>query len=260
MKHNKMFDIVFPVGPKDYEIIKYVVQYAQRSVIGYRNVYLIAKDELSIPGTIFVNESVFPFQIDDVKSLHGDTQQSGWYLQQLLKLYAGQIIPNICNKYLVIDADTFFLKPVSFLENDIVLCNTSIFDHVAYSEHMARLHPDLVKQNKNVSGISHHMMFDNQLVLELMNMVETYHNKNNDDQNFKPFWKLFLEAVDVDQRDKPGASEYEIYFHFVQRFHPESMKIRNLRWKDEGHLQDSLHYDYISVHWYCRSPLNPNRQ
>jgi uncharacterized short protein YbdD (DUF466 family) len=245
-----MFDIVIPVGPKDYEVIKYVIEYAQKNIIAYRNTFLISEKDLSIPNTIFISESVFPFTINHVKQFHGDTERAGWYYQQLLKFYAGFFIANITTQYLIIDADTFFLKPVSFLENETVLFNSSHFNHTPYFEHMKRLHPLLTKQDPNMSGVSHHMMFDINCVNQLIDMVETYH------KNDKPFWQLFLEAVEKDQVEKSGASEYEIYFNFMKRFHSDKIKIRELKWKDCCNFKDSVNFDYISIHWYGRNSLS----
>ena len=58
-----------------------------------------------------------------VNNIHGLNNRNGWYLQQLFKLYAGIIIPDILDKYLVIDSIHFFIKPVKFIENNICLYN-----------------------------------------------------------------------------------------------------------------------------------------
>ena len=60
----------------------------------------------------------------------------GWYLQQLLKLYASFVIPNLTSNVLVLDADAIFLNPVHFtnfqyaaLFNPGVECDPPYFDH-----------------------------------------------------------------------------------------------------------------------------------
>ena len=105
-------------------IIEKQIKYTQKNIIGYRNIYLICYDpSISIQGCITINENIFPFNIDTVSKYHGKLERNGWYLQQLLKLYAGKIIPNILDKYLVIDSDTFFLKPTTFLQDNKCLYN-----------------------------------------------------------------------------------------------------------------------------------------
>ena len=50
-----------------------------------------------------------------------------------------------------------------------------------------------------------------------------------------------------------GASEYEIYFNFMNIYHNDKIKIRELYWKNESDLNKSDdRMDYVSVHWYMR--------
>ena len=113
------FDIVIPVGPKDIDIINNQIKYTKKNIIDYRNIYLISCDDtLNIDGCITINEDIFPFNIETVVKFHGKNQKNKWYFQQLLKLYASYVIPGIMNTYLVIDSDTFFLKPTTFIQNN----------------------------------------------------------------------------------------------------------------------------------------------
>ena len=91
----------------------------------------------------------------DMVSYLGNTKRDGWYLQQLLKLYCGIIILDILDKYLVIDADTFFLKPTVFLENCTNDCiyNLGTEYHEPYFKHMKRMHY-LFKKNITHSAIA----------------------------------------------------------------------------------------------------------
>jgi hypothetical protein len=68
-------------------------------------------------------------------------------------LYAGRVIPEILEKYLVIDSDTFFLKNVTFVENDKCLYNFGSDYHKPYFEHMFKLDKELKQINKMKSGI-----------------------------------------------------------------------------------------------------------
>ena len=104
------FDIVICLGAKDKDIINEQIKYTKKNVIGYRNIYIISYDpNLSIEGCITINENIFPFSMKTVNNIHGLNNRNGWYLQQLFKLYAGIIIPDILDKYLVIDLRYIFL-------------------------------------------------------------------------------------------------------------------------------------------------------
>lgn len=241
-KPQKEFDVVIPVGPNDINIIQNQLSYTLKNIIGYRNVYLISVDDsLKVDGCITISESIFPFSLQTVAKYHGKLDRNGWYLQQLLKLYAGIVIPDILNKYLVIDSDTFFLKPTTFLYNGMCLYNYGSEYHSPYFIHMQKLHPDL-KKKYNVSGICHHMMFETSILKELFKMVETKHNDL--------FYNVFLK--NVTEYNASGASEYEIYFNYIISKYEDSIRIRKLNWVNKNKLVLDDKYDYISCHWYMR--------
>ena len=171
-----MFDIVIPVGPNDTDIIATQIPYTQANVIGYRNIYLIGN--VIIPGCVTIPESIFPFSIDTVVSYHGERSRNGWYLQQLLKLYAGFIIPNILDTYLVIDCDTFFLKPTSFINDGKCLYNFGTEHWKAYFVHMKKLNNTFERQ-LDKSGICHHMMFQTMYLNELLDRKSTRLNSSH---------------------------------------------------------------------------------
>jgi hypothetical protein len=239
------FDIVIPVGPNDASIIKQQIVYTQKNIIDYRNIYLICYDpSIIIDGCITINENIFPFNINTVVEHHGKLQRNGWYLQQLLKLYAGKIIPNILDKYLVIDSDTFFLKPTTFVENNKCLYNYGTEYHTSYFDHMKKLHPDLVKMNRNMSGICHHMIFETKHLDELMSKIEKFHNNT--------FFNIFLKLVTPKDINFSGASEYELYFNYMLKFNSDKIKIRKLNWRNTNTHDTNNNLDYISYHWYSR--------
>ena len=243
------FDIVICVGPKDNDIVNSVIPFTKKNIIGYRNIYLICQNPaIYIDDTIIIDEMIFPFNIDDVAKILGNRDRNGWYLQQLLKLYAGFIIPDILEKYLVIDCDTHFLKPTRFLTDDNkCILTTGTEYHIPYFEHMNRLHPSLSKLH-HLSGISHHTFFDSSLVKLLMEMVEQHHISSN-----KPFWKIYLDEIAPQHYDYSGAAENEIYFIYVLLYHPEKIETRELNWNNSNVLDLNTNYDFTSVHWYMRN-------
>jgi uncharacterized short protein YbdD (DUF466 family) len=222
------------------------IEYTKKNIIGYRNIYIVSYDSnINIPNCITINEHMYPFTIKEIGDFHGKMNRNGWYLQQLIKLYSGGVIPNILDKYLVIDCDTFFLKPTSFIENDKLLYNYSSEYHIPYIEHMSRVHPNLNKIDYNKSGICHHMIFETKYINQLIDMVEDLHKK--------PFWLIFLEKVTEDHRHGSGASEYEMYFNYMLKYHPDKIKLRTLNYIDTKTLDLNSNYDYISYHHHLRN-------
>jgi len=249
---TELFDIVIPVGPNDMDVIKMQTLFTQKYIVGYRNIYLISTNpQLELKGCITIQESIFPFDIkliDEMHSkkkstpIHGSKLRSGWFLQQLFKLYAGFIIPNILERYLVIDADTFFLKKTKFIENNKCLYNYSDQYHKPYFIHMSKLDINFNKKYNDKSGICHHMMFEHKYIQEIFDIVEKNHNKE--------FYKVFLDKVDDVILD--GCSEYEIYFNYIFTNHSDSVLIRKLHWSDSNKLLLDTNHDYLSVHHYMR--------
>lgn len=237
------FDIVITVGPNDKDIIYKQIEYTKRNIIGYRHIYLICYDPtIHIEECITIDERIFPFTKKTVENLHGKLERNGWYLQQLLKLYAGFIIPDILERYLVIDSDTFFLKPTKFIENNKCLYNYGREYHVPYFKHMQRMNKELVKVDMFKSGICHHMIFETKYIKEIFNIIENMYKDN--------FYNIFLKFVS--DKSGSGASEYEIYFNYMLKNHSDKIIVRPLKWKNTGVFNDKEDFDYISYHYYMR--------
>lgn len=239
-----LFDIVIPLGPNDIEQIYSQIEYTKKNVIGYRNIYIISYDpSLKIDGCITVPEHIFPFNKQTIINFHGRQPKNGWFLQQLLKFYAGLCIPDLMNRYLVIDSDTFFLKPTHFISDDNkCLYNFGHEYWIPYFKHIEILNINLKKVYPKKSGICHHMMFEIPIVNEIIQLVE---NKHKD-----TFYNVFLKCVDSRFKNHSGASEYEIYFNYVFQNHPDRVLLRELKWINNNKLNEK--YDYVSCHYYLK--------
>jgi hypothetical protein len=245
------FDILILVGPKDQSIIQDQIQYTKQNILGYRNIYILSSDPtLELEGCISIQESVYPFSLETVEYFHGKRERNGWYLQQLLKLYAPFVIPGLLERFLVVDSDTFFLKPLEFFKDGIPLYNTSAEYHKPYFHHMKLLHPSFERVDAQLSGIAHHIIFEKEYIQEIFNLVEGYHKEH--------FYIVFLRTVDI--HTLSGASEYELYFNYMCKTHRDKIQIRKLQHTDSSQ-GSSIHttaamlkekYDYISFHWFLR--------
>jgi hypothetical protein len=245
-----LFDIVIPLGSNDVSIIKEQISHTKKNVIGFRNIYIVTNEEIDFDdkNVIIIKEFFFPFCIENISKMRCNSQRSCWYLQQLIKLYSGFVITGILTRYLVIDADTFFLKPTTFVSNDNCLFNFGTENHRPYFTHMSKLHPSFDKQI-NLSGICHHMIFDTTVIRRMFDIVEEYHNQ--------PFWVSFINLVDKNDYEFSGASEYELYFNFVIKF-TENYIVRELKWKNVSYpyknVDDKL--SYVSCHHYMRDSIS----
>jgi hypothetical protein len=90
------------------------------------------------------------------------------------------------------------------------------------------------------------MIFETRLIKKLFKLVEKNENK--------PFWVIFLEKVEPWLRHGfgSGASEYELYFNYVCKFHPDEIEVRELSWENVRKLDFTMELDYISYHHFMR--------
>jgi hypothetical protein len=238
-----LFDTIILHGPNDNTIIHKCIEKAKENLLNLRNIYVISHDkDFSNPNVITVYEKDFPFSYEDVFS-YIKCDRSGWYLQQLLKIYAPYVIKDLTEYYLILDSDTIFLRKVSMFDDDKPLYNTGTEYHKPYFSHMNRLHPSLNKICEK-SGICHHMIFKKEYINELKDLIENFH------KNY--FWKVILEKIDSNDFKHSGFSEYETYFTFLILNHNETFKIRDLKWENRNNIPNESDLDYVSVHWYMR--------
>jgi hypothetical protein len=246
---TELFDIVVPVGPNDIEHIHLQISHCRKNILGYRRIFIITPyKDLKVEGCTVIDEFIYPFSMKDVIEIRGPHERNGWYLQQLLKLYAPFIIPELMPTFLVVDSDTFFLRPTTFIVNGKCAYNPSREYNAPYFVHMAKMHPSLTRQYQQMSGISHHMIFEKEHIQGLMTLVESYHNN-------RPFWRLFLEFG----TEYAGASEYEMYFNYMLKYHPTRIQIRQLKWGNSRDYipmsiaeKQKIPLDYIAWHWHLR--------
>jgi hypothetical protein len=249
-----MFDIVICVGPLDAKIISQQIEYTKKNVRGYRNIYLIPWDEsLQIEGCTTVPESAFPFSIHTVAMEQVKTPRNGWYFQQLLKVYAWAVIPDLLENYLVLDADTFVCQPTDFQTKDgrnYMDWNNDVYPQ--YKDHCEQLYPAIEYNEK--CGIVNYMMFAKSRVRGMIETIEQAHGSK------EPFWNLFLQFVDPALYTASGASEFQLYFSWMNQFHPQEICLRQLNCKNVHALEEAHGYDIVSWHWMNRPDIVQNVQ
>lgn len=85
------------------------------------------------------------------------------------------------------------------------------------------------------------------MVKEIIRQVEAEHKG-------KRFWEAFLECVkkELQHGIGSGASEYELYFHYIMKTRLDEVEIRELVWANAGRWapEEWVEHDYISWHHY----------
>lgn len=262
---NEPIDVIIPCAKKDSTMLHSCIEGIKKHCLNVNRIIVVSPYRFTSNAEWF-DESLFPFSkwevayylnqqdVEDTNLfLKKKHCRAGWYYQQLLKLYASFIIPNISSNLLIVDSDVVFLNPVDFL-NSIGggLYNAGTEFHIPYFTHAKKLIPGFTRNHLNFSGITHHMLFQRAVLEDLFSVVEKAHNMD--------FWKAFCLLVDPAHRDFSGASEYEIYFNFVLS-RSDQINIRLLNW-DNSHdvkkIQEyqKANYHYIAFHDYMLNPEN----
>jgi hypothetical protein len=232
-------DIVICIGPNDSNVATQCIDSIKKNVPHRTIICIVAPSIEPISGVLWIPESEFPFSKDDMKA----GIRSGWYLQQLLKLYAPIVLPQLSDNYLIVDADVVFHNPVTFIHEGVLQFNVGTEYHVPYFVHMKRMHPKLTKVS-SMSGICHLMPMKRHIVEELIRQVEKLHGA--------PFWKVFLVNIDPYELPYSGASEYEMLFSFTLTHFPKEAVIRPLVWNNSESVTAGYTGTYEAIHYYIR--------
>jgi hypothetical protein len=171
-------------------------------------------------------------------------QKGGWYLQQILKFQAGDVLD--LQDYIVLDSDIIWYRPIT-LRSPQSSKTPEVYKHVptynyAFSTQyhiqyyatmkvLTGLWPDSSRKT-HFSGIVHHMIFIKEVLDDLKRTVYERHGL--------PLWKAMLNVSTLElishypwQKSLlSGAgsvlSEYEIYFHYAKQLWPFTQKLRPL--------------------------------
>jgi len=247
---DNLCDIVSCIGPNDHSLIEQFISNVTENILNLNKIYIITQKDVietykdKIPSVCFVDETDFPFRKSYIDNLLKLPSRSGWYLQQLLKLYSPFIIKPLFENFLFIDSDIFFHKKISFFKDNKILFNTGVEHWYPYFDHMKKVHPTLSRM-KPVSGICHLMPMKKSIVKSLFEMIESYHKDI--------FWKVFLQFVDYGRPEIPGASEYEILFNYTLLFHPKDCEIVRLDWRNTSRVDKNYGGVYEACHHHMRN-------
>ncbi|WP_158992234.1 FkbM family methyltransferase [Mucilaginibacter sp. L196] len=212
-------DVFIPASAKDIETLKNVVANAKLNIHHpINNIYIVAPadceeivDICKETGAIFINENeVLGYNKSAINYIVNNQDRSGWLFQQLLKLSADKIVEK--ENFLILDADTIFIKPKVFVYEQKAILDMSQERHEAYH----RVYEQIlkIKTTSKLSFITHYMLFNKMMLKDLKAKIELIHNESWD--------KVILNNVDY--TDASGFSEYETYGNFLLAYHPSYVK------------------------------------
>lgn len=205
-------DIVIPIVEKDLETAIHTINSIRKLVMHkLGKIYLVAPNIDKIID--FAKEHNCEF-VDENQVLPDPKlkQYGGWIIQQFIKLNMQDIVEK--EHYLVVDADTFFLRPVVFMQNNLYLVNV----HIDCCK-LRKTYTSNILNNKKTYAydfVAHHMLFSKKILQQMKQHIENIHND--------VWYKVFLKSFVNDQISLRGFSEYELYTTYLTEFTQEKFK------------------------------------
>ncbi len=254
---NELYDVVMLCTDKTIKNIPQYYNFFEKNILK-KNLIIIGKKELrlEIEGIskkiIFLDEDTilntgggYNGIKRALKERSDDASEcrAGWYFQQFLKMAYALICED--SSYLVWDSDTIPTHKVDMYENGLKIFDVKTEYHKPYFDTIQRLFPFLEKSN-NYSFISEHMLFDKEIMRELIKKIE-----ENDTLQGDCFWEKIISAISVEDIAESGFSEFETYGTYVEYFHKNEYGIRNWESLREGTIffRNGIQYnmlDYLS--------------
>lgn len=289
------FDIVISSCKKDQFILQKAIESIKQYIKNYRRIIVVSNEKLTdIEDVEWFDEKQYPFSIKDLydnmyNMVPEETRRRKVsYINQLIKLYAHKVIPNLLDNILIYDSDIIFIKETSFFTDDKPLYGNRIVDYYSgynqYLNHHLKLHEsfdfynkldvnkELKKKKLFCSGICHHIIYNKDIINELINLIEKTHNV--------VFWKYYLNIIDTRDKDSNlhlEPANCELYYNYVNLFHPDKIKIREITWlespaqpRKQNNIIDNFdsdfnnikknalknNHNYIAFHSYNREIFN----
>lgn len=248
---QKKYDVVSTLHSKDLERYKKYIKYNQKYLFESNKYYYISNSNYNLNKSNFIDENKkYPFTKLDVINYIKDyipNYRWGWYYQQLLKLYIFRIKDIKKDNILVFDTDLLLLKNLKFFENDkFIIYKRNTGDgiiHKPYKISIKYIFPKL-DINENDSGICHTMIFNREIINNLLNKIETIHNKDA--------WKVCLDSIinyiKLNGYTDSIFSEYELYYNFSKFYYEEKFIIeKNLNYLDMSYkkcIENNIFNDF----------------
>lgn len=204
----KPYDLVLVAHEKDFNNLKIIIKYACQN-LSFDDIHLILSDrkvykEQDILKQI-TNKNINIYVETDILKIDKSKikYRPNWAYQMLLKFFNNVTINN---NYLVIEADSFIIKPLEFFEdNKIIFYLGRDQNHKPYYDFNRRVLG--IGREYNYSFIAEFMMYDKLLLQDML-----LKSKCRDVQDFL---ELIYEYTSVDCY----MADYEFYGNFVYIHH-----------------------------------------
>jgi hypothetical protein len=250
-------DVIIPYHSKDCTVINQCCE-SLKEILGVKRIFLISWEDPKIDGTIFINENDIN-QIVSYDYIHDlwkskclkYSHRTGWIYQQLLKLSANVLVPDISDNFLLCDADIIFVtNPYKSVDEGIFPYNNS-FNNSDNKSGLTYFKLMKYEALPNFSAIHHNMVINKHKLSELKNYIESIHGIS---------WDMaILDSIDYCLYG--SFSEYDLYANWMLKKYYnlcQNIKIQRLGMNhvpSRKYVNDlrsnKIKPDILSIqHWY----------
>jgi hypothetical protein len=234
-------DAVVTFHSKDRELLPWCIR-GIRNHLEVARILVVAsrgsRQDVERTDAIFVDEDSV---VESLTASFHPSQRWGWYFQQILKLGMADRVDT--DYYLVVDADTVFLRRVTFFNDDgKPLYATSTEYCQAYFDVFEHLLGFIA--NREYSFITNHMVFHRDIVKEMRSSF----------RGAVPWYMCIVKYVEPQAPwySEAQFSEYETYGHYIKAFHPDELNVRPLRWRTVDCLPtEGLRKKFAKLYDFC---------
>lgn len=218
----KKYDIVIVSHEKDFNNIKFIVEYSQKN-LKFDSIHLILSErkeftDLDLIKTltdkpIFLHLESNILKVDKLKINY----RPNWIYQMLLKIFQDVTLND---DFLIIESDCLILKEINFFEGDkttLYLCRDQ--NHTPYFNFNNLLG---FGREYEHSFISEFMMYNKQIVKDLLTK-----------SNCKDVYD-FLEIIYNNINGDCYPADYELYGNFCIKYHRDKVDVKHLNYNFFG--------------------------
>lgn len=249
------YDVVIPIAKADVDVALQNLPYIFKN-LNPQNAYIIGNKALEtsfkgIANCHFLDEDCLyeGMNYNSIKSAIRarieDVSRTGWYFQQFLKMGYAFHSPN--RYYLLWDADTVPVKPVSFFDDNAkpMFALKSEY-HKPYFETLHRLLG--LSKCSDSSFIAEHMLIDREIMMELIQKIE-----KNDEIAGTAFYEKIINCIAVEEIPFSGFSEFETYGTYTCTYYPEKYSFHTLKACRHGKIILGDMRDEKTLKWVSNS-------
>lgn len=228
-----LHDAVIPFHEKDISTIEKCCD-SLRDVLDVKRIFLISKNDPNVPNTIFISEREFTnivplFHIQDIWNISRSkyAYRSGWIYQQLLKLGASELIPDLSDDYIISDTDIIFLSdPYEGVPSGMYPYDRAYKGeyHDPYRLNYARLMKE--QTTAGFSFINHHMVKNKFRIAELKKFIE--------ERNSVRWDHAIINALDLESFSDFASDD--LYGNWMYKYHNEKTMKVDIRIHDITHI------------------------